>query len=148
MRRFGSRVTVIDRNSRLIHREDEDISEAMHELFKDEGIDVVTSTRITRVEGRSGESVKLSGDLRGSAIVLEGSHILVAAGRTPNTDGIGLELAGVETTANGYIKVNERLETTASDVGQRVNVPEAHTSLISRKMIFRLSPRISRAVIA
>src|SRR6266436_4874053 len=116
MHRFGSRVTVVDRNSRLIHREDEDISEAMHELFKDEGIDVVTSTRITRVEGRSGESVKLSGDHRGSAIVLEGSHILVAAGRTPNTDGIGLELAGVETTGNGYIKVNERLETTASDV--------------------------------
>src|SRR2546430_756614 len=116
MHRFGSRVTVVDRNSRLIHREDEDISEAMHELFKDEGIDVVTSTRITRVEGRSGESVKLSGDHRGSAIVLEGSHILVAAGRTPNTDGIGLELAGVETTGNGYIKVNERLETTAPDV--------------------------------
>ncbi len=116
MHRFGSRLTVVDRNSRLIHREDEDISEAMHELLKDEGIDVVTSTRITRVEGRSGESVKLSGDHRGSAMVLEGSHILVAAGRTPNTDGIGLELAGVETTGNEYIKVNERLETTAPDV--------------------------------
>src|SRR5258706_7782255 len=115
MRRFGSRVTVVDRNSRLIHREDEDISAAMHELFKDEGIDVVTSTRITRVEGKSGESVKLSGDHRGSAIV-EGSHILVATGRTPNTDGIGLDLAGVETARNGYIKVNERLETTAPDI--------------------------------
>jgi pyruvate/2-oxoglutarate dehydrogenase complex dihydrolipoamide dehydrogenase (E3) component len=116
MRRFGSRVSVVDRNSRLIHREDEDISEAMHELFQDEGIDVATNTRITRVEGRSGESVKLSADRGGSATVLEASHILVAAGRTPNTDGIGLELAGVETTSNGYIKVNERLETTAPDV--------------------------------
>jgi len=109
-------VTVVDRNSRLIHREDEDISQATHELFKDEGIDVVTNTRITRVEGRSGESVKLSADRGGSALVLQASHILVAAGRTPNTDGIGLELAGVETSSNGYIKVNERLETTASDV--------------------------------
>src|SRR5437867_8018822 len=60
MRRFGSRVTVIDRNTRLVHREDQDISAALHELFSDEGIEVVTNTRITRVEGKSGESVKLS----------------------------------------------------------------------------------------
>jgi len=116
MRRFGSRVTVVDRNPRLIHREDEDISEAMDELFRDEGIDILTNTGITRVEGKSGESVKLSADRGGSAMVLEGSHLLVAAGRTPNTDGIGLELAGVETTSHGYIKVNERLETTAPDI--------------------------------
>src|SRR6266436_2139784 len=107
MRRFGSQVTVVDRNPRLIHREDEDISEAMHELFHDEGIDVLTNTRITRVDGKSGESVKLSADRGGSAIVLEGSHLLVAAGRTPNTDGIGLEIARVEITSGRYIKVNE-----------------------------------------
>ena len=116
MRRFGSRVTVIDRNERLIHREDEDISEAMHELFRDEGIDVLMGTRIDRVEGKSGESVKLTADRGGSEIVLESSHLMVAAGRTPNTDGIGLELAGVETTGHGYIKVNERLETSAPNV--------------------------------
>ena len=116
MRRFGSRVTVIDRNSRLIHREDDDISEAMLELFGDEGIDVLLNTRIARVEGKSGESVKVTADRGGSATAVEGSHILVAAGRTPNTHGIGLELAGVETTGHGYIKVNERLETTAPDV--------------------------------
>jgi pyruvate/2-oxoglutarate dehydrogenase complex dihydrolipoamide dehydrogenase (E3) component len=101
MRRFGSRVTVIDRNTRLIHREDEDISEAMHELFRDEGIDVVTSTQITRVEGKSGESVKLSANRDGSGMVLEGSHLLVAAGRTPNTGGIGLELAAPDVWAAG-----------------------------------------------
>src|SRR5438445_1208923 len=116
MRRFGSRVTVIDRNSRLIHREDDDVSEAMLELFGDEGIDVLLNTRIARVEGKSGESVKVTADRGGSATAVEGSHILVAAGRTPNTHGIGLELAGVETTGHGYIKVNERLETTAPDV--------------------------------
>jgi pyruvate/2-oxoglutarate dehydrogenase complex dihydrolipoamide dehydrogenase (E3) component len=116
MRRFGSRVTVVDRNTRLIHREDEDISDAMLELFGDEGIDVLLNTRIARVEGKSGESVKLSADRGGSATVVEGSHILVAAGRTPNTEGIGLDVAGVETTGHGYIKVNERLETTAPDV--------------------------------
>jgi pyruvate/2-oxoglutarate dehydrogenase complex dihydrolipoamide dehydrogenase (E3) component len=116
MRRFGSRVTVIDRNPRLIHSEDQDISEAMTELFKDEGIDVMTSARVTRVEGKSGVSVKLTIEHAGSAVVLEGSDLLAAAGRTPNTAGIGLELAGVETTDHGFIKVNERLQTTAPDV--------------------------------
>jgi pyruvate/2-oxoglutarate dehydrogenase complex dihydrolipoamide dehydrogenase (E3) component len=116
MRRFGSRVTVIDRNSRLIHREDYDISEAMLKLFADEGIDVLLNTRVARVEGQSGQSVKVNADRDGSAMAIEASHILVAAGRTPNTDGIGLELAGVKITDHGYIKVNERLETTAPDV--------------------------------
>jgi len=116
MRRFGSRVTVIDRNPRLVHREDEDVSAALQELFRDEEIDLVTNTRVTRFEGRSGESVKLTANRGGSELVLEGSDLLVAAGRTPNTEGIGLELAGVETTSRGYIKVNERLETTAPEV--------------------------------
>jgi pyruvate/2-oxoglutarate dehydrogenase complex dihydrolipoamide dehydrogenase (E3) component len=116
MRRFGSRVTIIDRNTRLVHREDQDISAGLHELFRDEGIDVLTNSRITRVEGKSGESVKLHIKRDGSELVLEGTHLLAAAGRTPNTDGIGLELAGVEITSHGYIKVNERLETTAPGV--------------------------------
>ncbi len=116
MRRFGSRVTVLERNPRLLHREDQDISDAMHELFKDEGIDVLTGVRINRVEGSSGQSVKLHASCDGSKVILEGTHLLVATGRTPNTDGIGLELAGVEITARGYVKVNERLETTASGV--------------------------------
>src|SRR5262245_15298350 len=116
MRRFGSRVTVIDRNARLVHREDHDVSAALLELFKDAGIDVVTNTRITRVQGKSGESVKLSAQRDSSHVVLEGSHLLVATGRTPNTNGIGLEVAGVETTERGYIRVNERLETTAPGV--------------------------------
>src|SRR6266581_5115632 len=116
MRRFGSRVTIIERNPRLVHREDQDISAALHELFKDEGIESVTSARITRVEGKSGESVRLEANRNGSETVLEGTHLLAATGRTPNTDGIGLGQAGVETTDGGYVKVNERLETTAPDV--------------------------------
>jgi len=116
MRRFGSRVTVIERNERLAHREDEDVSAALHELFRDEGIGVVTDIRINRVEGKSGQSVKLHAAQAGSETVLEGTHLLVATGCTPNTQGIGLELAGVELTERGYIKVNEKLETTAPDV--------------------------------
>jgi pyruvate/2-oxoglutarate dehydrogenase complex dihydrolipoamide dehydrogenase (E3) component len=116
MRRFGSRVTVIERNARLVHREDQDVSDALHELFRDEGIDVVTNARITSVEGKSGESVKLRANRGGAETILEGTDILAATGRTPNTEGIGLELAGVETTNRGYVKVNERLETTAPGV--------------------------------
>jgi len=116
MRRFGSSVAIIERNHRLAHREDPDISEALHALCQDEGIDVVVNTRITRVEGKSGHLVELRATQEGSEITLEGTHLLVASGRTPNTANIGLELAGVETTDRGYVKVNERLQTTASGV--------------------------------
>jgi pyruvate/2-oxoglutarate dehydrogenase complex dihydrolipoamide dehydrogenase (E3) component len=116
MRRFGSGVTVIERNERLAHREDEDVSEALHGLFRDEGIGVATSVQVKRVEGKSGQSVKLQAVRAGSEMTFEGTDLLVATGRTPNTQGIGLELAGVELTERGFIKVNERLETTAPDV--------------------------------
>ena len=116
MRRFGSRVTVIDRNPRLVHREDSDVSDALHELFKDEGIEVLTDTRLTRVAGKSGETVKLIASHNGSEIILQGSHLLTATGRTPNTESIGLDMAGVQTADCGYIKVNERLETAAPGV--------------------------------
>ena len=116
MRRFGSRVTIIERNARLAHREDQDVTDILHNIFREEGIEVVTSARITSVEGKSGERVKLFAIRDGSEIILDGTHLLVASGRTPNTQGIGLELAGVETTERGHVKVNERLETTASGV--------------------------------
>jgi pyruvate/2-oxoglutarate dehydrogenase complex dihydrolipoamide dehydrogenase (E3) component len=116
MRRFGSHVTVIERNERLASREDEDVCEALHQLFQDEGIDIVTNAESTRVEGTSGQSVKLHFTRNGSPTSIDATDILVATGRTPNTQGIGLDRAGVELTAAGYIKVNERLETTAPDV--------------------------------
>jgi pyruvate/2-oxoglutarate dehydrogenase complex dihydrolipoamide dehydrogenase (E3) component len=116
MRRFGSGITIIDRNERLAHREDEDVSEALHVIFKNEGIYFVPSVRLIRVEGKSGQSVKLHLDKAGAKVILEGTHLLVAAGRTPNTQDIGLELTGVKLTDRGYIKVNERLETTAPDI--------------------------------
>ncbi len=117
MRRFGSLVTVIERNGRLAHREDDDVSEALEALFEDEGIDVVLNARIQRVAGRSGEQVRLVFQQGGMERTIEGSHLLVASGREPNTEGIGLELAGVELPSAGYVKVNERLETTAPGVG-------------------------------
>lgn len=116
MRRFGSRVTVIDHNTRLVHKEDEDVSQAMQELFREEGIDLVLGARCMNVEGTSGQSVKLRVVRDSGDSSLEGTDLLVATGRTANTENIGLELAGVELTDRGYVKVNERLETTAPDV--------------------------------
>lgn len=116
MRRFGSKVTVVDRNERLLHLEDDDVTEALASLFKDEGIDTVLGARIIRISGRSGDSVSLVLEPAGAEMTLTGTHLLVAAGRTPNTEDIGLELAGVAVNERGYIKVNERLQTTANGV--------------------------------
>jgi pyruvate/2-oxoglutarate dehydrogenase complex dihydrolipoamide dehydrogenase (E3) component len=116
MRRFGSKVTIIDRNGRLMHREDDDVTQALQKLFEDEGIDIVLNATIKRISGKSGKSVRMEIEQRGAEKTLEGSHLLVAAGRSPNTDGIGVELAGVDLTASGHIKVSERLETTAPGV--------------------------------
>jgi pyruvate/2-oxoglutarate dehydrogenase complex dihydrolipoamide dehydrogenase (E3) component len=112
LRRFGSRVTVIERGDALAHREDRDVSEVLRKLFDDEGIEVLTATSVARVEGRSGESVRL----HTTHGMIEGSDLLVASGRTPNTDGIGLETVGIERDDRGFIKVDERLRTTAAGV--------------------------------
>src|SRR6266446_4445379 len=133
MRRFGSKVTMIDRNDRLMHREDDDVTEALQNLFEDEGIDIALNATVKRISGKSGQSVRIVIEQRGVEKTLEGSHLLVATGRSPNTDGIGLELAGVELTDSGYIKVNERLETTApgvSAIGEVAGSPQfTHVSV-------------------
>jgi pyruvate/2-oxoglutarate dehydrogenase complex dihydrolipoamide dehydrogenase (E3) component len=116
IRRFGANVTVVERNPRLAHREDPEVSEAIEQLFRDEGIQVVTNADVQSVEGRSGSSVTVHLKTGDGASELKGSHLLVATGRTPNTQNMGLELAGVELTSNGHIKVNERLETTTPGI--------------------------------
>jgi pyruvate/2-oxoglutarate dehydrogenase complex dihydrolipoamide dehydrogenase (E3) component len=116
MRRFGSDVSIIERNNRVLHREDQDISEGLRRLFENEGIRLLLGARVKSVSGKSGAAVQVVIEQNGVEKVVNGSHLLVAAGRTPNTADIGLELAGVELTDRGYIKVNERLETTAEGV--------------------------------
>ena len=112
MRRLGSRVTVVERNAALLHREDPDVTAAVADLFRDEGIELRTGTAVQSVEGQSGKSVRL----HTSAGVIEGTDLLAAAGRTPNTDGLGLAQAGVEVDGHGHIKVDERRRTTAQGV--------------------------------
>ena len=116
MRRLGSRVSVLERNANLLHREDPDVSAGIEALFHDEGIDIILNATVEQVSGVSGESVTITYMQNGQKRTTEGTHILVATGRTPNTDGLGLGNAGVELTASGFIKVNEKLETTAPGV--------------------------------
>jgi pyruvate/2-oxoglutarate dehydrogenase complex dihydrolipoamide dehydrogenase (E3) component len=109
-RRFGSEVTIIQRNDRLVPREDPDISQAIREILEDEGIRILTDADATGVAHRGGKVVVgvAMGDQTTEVV---GSHLLVAAGRRPNTDDLGLAAAGVETDARGYIKVDGQLRT-------------------------------------
>jgi pyruvate/2-oxoglutarate dehydrogenase complex dihydrolipoamide dehydrogenase (E3) component len=115
-RRFGAAVTLIDRGPRLTPREDPEVSVALLDMLRDEGMTIHLKTQVLKVSGLSGDRVMLqvggpSGDLE-----IEGSDILVAAGRVPNTAGIGLQEFGIEIDQRGYITVNERLETSLPGV--------------------------------
>jgi pyruvate/2-oxoglutarate dehydrogenase complex dihydrolipoamide dehydrogenase (E3) component len=113
IRRFGANVTIIERNPTLVHREDPDVTAGLHQLFEDEGIDIVTNANVTRIEGTSGKSVTV---YLSDGAKLQGSHILVATGRTPNTENMGLDAVGIKTTPSSHFQVNDRLETTAPGV--------------------------------
>jgi pyruvate/2-oxoglutarate dehydrogenase complex dihydrolipoamide dehydrogenase (E3) component len=109
-RRFGSRVTVVEQNSRLAPREDDEISDALREILEAEGIDVRAGAKAAKVaKTATGLQVTLEQD--GGSAEVEGSHLLVAIGQVPNSDNLGLDRAGVETNEQGWIKTNGRLET-------------------------------------
>jgi pyruvate/2-oxoglutarate dehydrogenase complex dihydrolipoamide dehydrogenase (E3) component len=139
MRRFGSKVSVVEHNAQIVSREDDDVTEALCALFKDDGIEILLNARVRSVSGKSGESVKVTFEQNGSEKTLEGSHILVATGRTPNTQDLGLEVAGVELTDRGFIKVNDRLQTTAPGVwalGEVAGSPQfTHVSIDDFRVI-------------
>jgi pyruvate/2-oxoglutarate dehydrogenase complex dihydrolipoamide dehydrogenase (E3) component len=115
-RRFGSRVTVIESSPQVLSREDPDIAQAMQRILAEEGIQFLLASETLEVQGRSGEKVSLRVRTPSGEQKIEGSDILVAVGRIPNTAGIGLDEAKVQLDARGYIRVNERLETTAPNV--------------------------------
>ncbi len=116
MRRFGSRVTIVQHGPRLLKGTDPDVADALRELLTDEGVDVLLQSEVLAVTGRSAQSVALRVRSGAAERTLEASDILVATGRTPNTDRLDAAKAGVELDARGYIRVNDRLQTTAPDV--------------------------------
>jgi pyruvate/2-oxoglutarate dehydrogenase complex dihydrolipoamide dehydrogenase (E3) component len=115
-RRFGSRVTIVEPGPQLMSREDADVAEEMRRMLAAEGIEILTGVHPTSVHGLSGDTVSVTVRTPTGEQTIEGSDLLVAVGRVANTADIGLDKAGVELDARGFIRVNERLETTAPGV--------------------------------
>ena len=114
-RRFGSRVTIVQRGKQLLTREDADIAEQVTEILRQDQIEILLETQAVKVE-ETGDTIRLTIKNIAGERVLEGSHLLIAGGRMPNTDKLNLAATGVETNERGYIKVNDRLETNVPNI--------------------------------
>jgi pyruvate/2-oxoglutarate dehydrogenase complex dihydrolipoamide dehydrogenase (E3) component len=114
-RRFGAEVTILDRAPRLMASEDEDVSQAIRAIFEAEGIAIVTGAEVERV-ARDGAGLRAIIGVHGKRAEIAGSHLLVAAGRKPNTDDLGLETTAIETDDKGFIRVDDRLRTSVEGV--------------------------------
>jgi len=115
-RRFGSRVTLIDRGPRFLPREDADIANELRGIFAEEQIEVITGATVSRIAGESGKQVKVTVSTESAERTIVGSDVMVAIGRVPNTEELNLAATGVETDSRGFVKVNAKLETTAANV--------------------------------
>jgi pyruvate/2-oxoglutarate dehydrogenase complex dihydrolipoamide dehydrogenase (E3) component len=115
-RRFGSEVTVVQRGPQLLSREDTDVAEAVAEILREDGVEVLLNTEAQSVRQDESGGIRLTVNEADGERSLSGSHLLVAAGRPPNTDLLNLEAAGVETDKRGFVEVNERLETNVPGV--------------------------------
>jgi len=115
-RRFGSRVTIVQRSAQLLGREDSDVAEEVAKILREDGIEVLLNSNAVKVESSGEGKIHLTVDTPQGTRAIEGSHLLVAAGRVPNTEMLDLEAAGVEADGRGFVKVNERLETSAPGI--------------------------------
>ena len=115
-RRFGSEVTIVQRGEQLLAREDEDVAEAVAEILREDGIEVLLETEALQAGQNSDGGIQLTVRMPDGERTLSGSHLLVAIGRPPNTDSLDLDAAGVQADKRGFIEVNERLETNVPGV--------------------------------
>jgi pyruvate/2-oxoglutarate dehydrogenase complex dihydrolipoamide dehydrogenase (E3) component len=115
-RRFGSRVTLVERSERLMLREDPDISDGILKILTEDGLQVLLQARATKVEPGERGGVRLNVQTPQGPQRLEGSHLLVATGRQPNSDRLNLPAAGIETDSHGFIRTNDRLETSVAGI--------------------------------
>jgi pyruvate/2-oxoglutarate dehydrogenase complex dihydrolipoamide dehydrogenase (E3) component len=139
-RRFGSRVTIVDRGPHILDREDEDVSESLEDVFRDEDIAVRTRVEVVGVsKSESGVEVTLS-----DGTTINGSHLLVAVGRVPNTENLGCDAAGIALDRHGYIRVDECYRTSADGVyavGDVTGGPQfTHTSWDDHRILYDLLP--------
>ncbi len=110
-RRFGSQVTIIQRGPRLLSREDDDVADEVAKILREDGIEILLETIPLHVEQSSDGNIHLTVKTSDGERALSGSHLLLAAGRTPNTDWLNLAVTGISTDKHGFIQVNEKLET-------------------------------------
>ena len=115
-RRFGGAVTILQASGQLLNREDDDVASAVLNILKEDGIEVHLNARATRVARRAFKVDVAIQTKDGALQTIEGSHLLVAAGRVPNSDSLNLAAAGVQTDAKGFITVNDKLETSAEGI--------------------------------
>jgi pyruvate/2-oxoglutarate dehydrogenase complex dihydrolipoamide dehydrogenase (E3) component len=115
-RRFGAEVSVVEAGPQLMAREDPDVAHEIRRILTDEGLAIHVGAQLLKVEGQSGNAVSITLQTDSGEQTINGSHILVATGRIPNTAGIGLDTLGVELDERGFVRVNERLETSAPNV--------------------------------
>jgi pyruvate/2-oxoglutarate dehydrogenase complex dihydrolipoamide dehydrogenase (E3) component len=138
-RRFGSRVTIVEPGRQLMGREDAEVATELERILREDGVQILLGARPTEVRGRSGDEVTVTLRTAAGEQKIEGSDLLVAVGRIPNTDDIGLAQAGVEVGAAGYIRVNERLETSAPGVwaiGECAGSPQfTHASIDDARIV-------------
>ena len=114
-RRFGSEVTVVELAPRLIAREDEDVSRAVADILKEEGIDIRLGSKVVGME-KLGDKIAVNIEAAGTRSQVTGSHLLLAIGRRPNTDDLGLDKAGIAADAHGYIQVDDQLRTNVAGI--------------------------------
>jgi pyruvate/2-oxoglutarate dehydrogenase complex dihydrolipoamide dehydrogenase (E3) component len=137
-RRFGAEVTIVEPGPHLLGHEDPEVSVAIEDVFRSEGIDLRLGARAVAAEGRPGE-VRIALDVGGA---VEGSHLLVATGRRPNTDDLGCEAAGVALDARGFVRVDDHYRTTAEGiyaVGDCAGGPQfTHTAWDDHRLLFEV----------
>lgn len=114
-RRFGSHVTIVQSSGQLLNREDSDVAEEVRKILREDGVEVLVNARAKRV-AQVGQGIRLYVEVGGETTTIDGSHLLVATGRTPNSDTLNLSAAGVRTDERGFIAVNERLETNVDGI--------------------------------
>ena len=115
-RRFGSQVTIVQRGAQLLNREDADIAEEVTKILREDGIEVLLKTEAVKVEQIEPGKISLTVKSSEGERTIEGSHVLVAGGRSPNTEVLNLGATGVETDQHGFIKVNDQLETNVPNI--------------------------------
>jgi pyruvate/2-oxoglutarate dehydrogenase complex dihydrolipoamide dehydrogenase (E3) component len=115
-RRFGSRVTVVQRGPVLLTREDSDVASEVAEILRQDGVEILLDSTTTRVDGNGNGTVRVYRQFEGGERSIAGTHLLVAVGRTPNTESLNAAAAGVDVDRQGFVQVNDRLETTAPNI--------------------------------